>query len=127
MIMRNQKGYTFWSLGLTIVGVVFVAIIAMKLVPAYIEYFTIKKVMVKIKNELATNPMSKQEIITSFNHSSAVDDIKSIKATDLEIAKDADGATTVSVEYQVVVPLVGNVSALLDFDASTAAVAEAKE
>ena len=125
--MREQKGFTFWTLSLTIFSIVFVAIIGMKLVPAYIEYFTIKKVMAKIKNEIAQKPMSVTEIKTSFDRSSAIDDFKSVQSRDLDITRDAAGATTVSVEYQVVVPLVGNVSALLDFSVSTDAIADAKE
>ena len=124
--MRAQKGFTFWTLSLTVLSIVFVAIIGMKLVPAYIEYFTIKRVMIKIKNEIAGKPMSNNEIKMSFDHSSTIDDIKSVKPEDLEIAKNADGITTVSVDYQVVVPLVGNVSALLDFQASTEPVAIAE-
>ncbi len=124
--MRAQKGFTFWTLSLTVLSIVFVAIIGMKLVPAYIEYFTIKRVMIKIKNEIAGKPMSNNEIKMSFDHSSTIDDISSVKPEDLDIVKNAAGITTVSVDYQVVVPLVGNVSALLDFQASTEPVAIAE-
>ena len=119
--MHKQKGMTFIGLVLVIAGIVFVAIIAMKLVPAYIEFFTVKKTLLALKTNGSLKSMGVTEIQKSFDKTTAVDDIKSVNGRDLDIAKDDAGNTTVAVEYQVVVPLVGNVSALLDFKASTEA------
>jgi len=124
--MRDQKGFTFWSLSLTIVCAVFFLILGMKLVPSYIEYFTIKKALTTLKSNGSLKTMSKADIQTSFNHARLIDNIKSVTADDLEIGKDDAGNTTVSVEYQVKVPMVANITALLDFAASTDEAAGAK-
>ena len=119
--MHKQKGMTFVGLVLIIAGVVFVLVLSMKLVPAYIEFFTVKKTLLALKTNGSLKSMGVKEIQRSFDNSATIDDIKSVKGADLDIAKDDVGNTTVAVEYQVVVPLVANVSALLDFKASTEA------
>lgn len=122
--MHKQKGITFVGLVLIIVSVVFVLVLSMKLVPAYIEFFTVKKTLLALKTNGSLKSMGVREIQLSFDKTASVDDIKSVNGKDLDVAKDDAGNTTVSVEYQVVVPLVANISALLDFSASTEADAE---
>ena len=71
--------------------------------------------------------MSKGEISASFNRNAVIDNITIIKGSDLAVSKTATGETIVSVDYQTIVPLVGNVSALLDFSVSTDAAANLAE
>jgi hypothetical protein len=63
--------------------------------------------------------MSEDEIRRAFDRSTAIDDIHTVKPKDLKIRRNSDGETVVSTEYEVEVPLVANVSALLKFNAST--------
>ena len=121
--MHKQNGMTFLGMVLMIAGIVFVAIIGMKLVPAYIEYFSITKAITKIANDPAFDQMSKGDISASFNRNAVIDNITIIKGSDLAVSKTATGETIVGVDYQTIVPLVGNVSALLDFSVSTDAAA----
>lgn len=115
--MKKQQGMTFIGLVLMVAGVVFIAVIGMKLVPSYIEYASIKKAIKKVSNESGFNEMSTKDIKSSFEKSATIDDIKSITPNDLVISR-TDSGTSIEVEYQVVVPLVANVSALIDFKAS---------
>lgn len=117
--MHKQRGMTFIGLVLTIAIIVFVAVIGMKLVPAYIEYFSVKKALTKISNDPSFQEMSKHDIVASFDRTATIDNITVIGGKDLTVEKDDAGQTVVSAEYQALVPLVGNVSALLDFSAST--------
>jgi len=105
---------------LIIACVVFVAVIGMKLVPAYLEYFAVKKAITRISNEPNFRDMSKKDIADSFYKIALIDNIKEVSEADLIISQDDSGKTIISVEYQQVVPLMGNVSALLDFSVTTA-------
>lgn len=116
--MNKQRGMTFISLVLMVAGIVFIAVIAMKLYPAYSEYFAIKKAFASLKTQMASAEMSKADIVAAFDRQQAIDDFKSVSGKDLVIEKSADGMV-VSVEYSVVEPLMGNVSALVDFSLST--------
>ena len=115
----KQSGMTFIGLVLIIAAIVFVATIAIKLYPPYVEFLTIKKAITKVANDPSFAEMSPKQIKESFGKSATIDSIRVITSNDLTIAKGSDGKPVVSVEYQVVVPLVGNVSALLDFNASS--------
>lgn len=117
--MNNQRGMTFISLVAMIAAIVFVAVIGMKLWPAYSEYFAIKKAFMSLKNQLANGEMNKRDIIAAFDRQQAIDDFKSVQGKDLVVEQAPGGGTVVSVEYQYVAPLVGNVSALVDFKLST--------
>lgn len=117
--MYKQKGFTFWGLAFTLFVVAVIALLTMKLFPAYSEFFAVKRAMNRLQTEGSLSAMSKRDITRAFQRSSGIDDIRSIKASDLEISKARTGETVVSVDYEVVVPLVANVSALLTFHAST--------
>ncbi len=114
----KQGGATF--LGMLIVGamIVFVALIVMKMVPAYTEFFSVKKVLMAMKQE-PLDDMSKKEIMTSFDKRASTSYIDSVKGTDLTVEKNVSGETVVSVEYQITKPIMGNVSVLIDFSASS--------
>lgn len=115
--LKKQAGATL--LGMLFVGAMlfFVAIIAMKLFPAYQEYFSVKTVM-RAMNKEPLSSMSKKEIQDSFDKRANTSYITVIHGTDLIMGKNSAGETTVSAQYQVITPLFGNISVMMDFDAS---------
>lgn len=117
--MNKQRGMTFIGLVAMVAGIVFIAVIGMKLYPAYAEYFAIKRAFTSLKTQLAGGEVSKNDIYLAFERQRAIDDFKSVNGKDLVIEQDPSGKQVVSVEYSVVTPLVGNVSALIDFSLST--------
>lgn len=117
--MHKQRGITFIGLVFVVAAIVFVAVIGMKLTPAYLEFMSVKKVIAKIAREPSFAEMNKKDIVDEFDKGAVIDNIKVVQGSDLEITKQDSGKQIVSAQYQVVVPLVANVSALLDFKAST--------
>ena len=116
---NKQTGMTFIGLVLVIAAVVFIAVIGIKVAPAYLEFFSIKKIVNKIGHEANFAQMSKKEIMDEFNNGANISYVTVIKASDLIIEKD-DTGNLVKAEYQVVLPIVANASILLDFSTSTA-------
>jgi len=117
--MRKQRGMTFIGLLLMIAAALFIGMIVLKLTPAYLEYFNVKNAIKKIGNEPGFNEMTKKDIGDEFDRSASIDSIEVVQGRDLEVSKEESGKQVVSVEYQKVVPIIGNVSALLDFSVST--------
>ena len=118
--MRKQQGMSFLGLVIILAAVLSVVLAGIKVVPAYIEFMSVKKVMKKIANEPNLGDMSKKEIIEEFDRGANIDYITVVKGKDIEFSADANGKTVATIEYQVVKPLVGNLSALMDFKATTA-------
>ncbi|MDP3088666.1 MAG: DUF4845 domain-containing protein [Methylotenera sp.] len=114
---KKQAGATF--IGMLFVGaaVAFVALIAMKVFPAYQEYFSVKTV-IKALNKEPLSSMSKKEIQDSFNRRADTGYVDVVTGSDLTIDKNDAGETVVSVQYQVIKPLFGNASILIDFETS---------
>lgn len=118
MNRKQQRGVTLIGMLLWGIIIVFVAVLAMKLLPAYTEYFTIKKVLFDIGQDPEIKTMGNAAIRDKFTKRTMIDDIHSVKADDLEITKDG-GRTVVSVDYPFQTKVIGNVSLLVDFHASS--------
>lgn len=117
--MKHQRGMTFIGWVVVLALVISYVLIGVKVVPAYIEFFSVKKVLATMAKEPGFGTMSAKEIMDSFERRAAIDYISSVNSKDLEITK-VDGENVVSVEYSQKIPLVANISILLDFSASTA-------
>lgn len=116
--INKQQGMTFIGLVLVIAAVIFLAIIGMKVVPAYIEFSSVKNAIKYVAKDAAFATMSKKDIVTAFDKSASTSYITVIKGSDLVIVKEATG-NVVTADYQVLLPIVANASILLDFHATS--------
>lgn len=118
--MRKQGGMTF--IGFVIVAAIAISIIlaGVKIVPDYIEFFGVEKIIKRIGNDPDFDSMDKRQIMEMFDKGAAAGYVTVIKGSDLMFSKDANGKQVITAEYQVVKPLAFNLSALMDFKASTA-------
>jgi Domain of unknown function (DUF4845) len=116
--MLKQRGLSLVNLiiGLAVLG--FLGVMAAKMLPAYIEYFQVKKILATM-DQAGDLKNSVRDIRKSFETRNAIEDVKSVKGEDLEITKEG-GETVVSVSWSTKVPLVSNIAACLDFAVTTA-------
>ncbi len=119
-MLEKQKGMTF--LGFLIVAIVALSLLlaGIKIVPNYIEFLSVKKTITFVSNQANFKNMSNVEIIEAFDKSAGINYITVINGRDLIISTDANGQKVIAAEYEVVEPLVFNLSALMDFKASSA-------
>jgi hypothetical protein len=116
-MIEKQRGWTFWSL----LGVGFLivagALLFMKLMPVYLDNYKIKEAMHSVAEDPRAVDWNKRQIIRELSNILYIDygsDIVDLnKALSLEKENELK---YVRVKYEVVVPLVYNVSALVDFD-----------
>lgn len=113
--MKNQRG-------LSLVGFIFLAAIvgfvmftAFRCVPAWTEYFSLKKVLQATANEFSVDAQG-PVIRASFDRRASIDDLP-VKGSVIDISKD-NGKIGLSVAYQRKVPVAGNMSLLFDFEAA---------
>ena len=116
--MGKQRGVSLVGLIVTLAILGFVAIMVAKTMPAYLEYFGVKKVFATMEQS-GVMKGSVREIRYAFDKLNAIEDVKSIRGEDLEVTKEG-GEAVVSATWSVKVPLVHNISACLDFYATTA-------
>jgi len=113
--MRAQRGISLF--GMVIIGilVVLVAVVGMKTVPKYLDFFSVRRAIdAVVRDESGSSP---EAIRSAFDRQANISYIQVVKSSDLVITQ-IGGITKVGVSYEQVVPLVGNMSLLLEFDYS---------
>ncbi|MFP5409523.1 MAG: DUF4845 domain-containing protein [Gammaproteobacteria bacterium] len=123
--MQRIHAPKFRQHGLTMTGFLFVAavlvaaaMLAMKLVPAYIEFFSVKKILNTMSQDSSLGSKSNAEIRSDFGKRASVDYVTGVKPEQLAIDRRG-GVAVVSVDYEFRTKLFGNVSLIVDFSAST--------
>ena len=113
-IVNKQDGLSLSGLigALVVIGVV--GIFAMRMVPAYIEYNAIKSAIAKVKD----GGGSIREMQQAFNRHTSVNDVEAVRGQDLVFTRDGE-EVEISFAYEKRLPLMGNVSLLIDFAGTT--------
>ena len=98
---------------------IFMALLVFKLLPPYLEYFYVQKAVDGVAKELDLQTATTREIRSAFDRHAMIDNITTIRGEDLELIKDGNNAA-VDASYSVKVPIIANVAACIDFQASSA-------
>ncbi len=114
--MSKQTGVSFGGFIMGLVVFVVLAIMSMKLIPAYIENGKVQKALDAIVRDPAIQTAA--EIKEAFSkRANTMDDVTVVNPNDLEIVRKGNGFT-VSVSYSKKVKFAGNVSLLIEFNPS---------
>ncbi len=117
-MQRRQKGMSAIGILLILILVVFAALVGMRVTPAYIEYFAIKKAIASIAQSGDLRGGSVADVRKAFERHQAIDDFTSVGPQDLEISKDG-GEVVISFAYEKRVPLFYNISLVIEFAGSS--------
>lgn len=114
-----QSGVTFGGFLMILALLGGLAIFSMRLIPAYLENAKVQKAFDTITRDPAMQAATVAEIKESFSkRANIMDDVSIVTTSNLEISK-AEGKLTLSASYSKKIPLVGNVSLLLEFNPSS--------
>ncbi len=112
--IKSQRGISMLGVFVICAVIVLVAVAAMKIVPAYMEFSTVKKAAIASKDGAKTVA----DVQKNFDRRANVDDITVISARDLEVTKEGNNIV-VSFKYDKKIPMFQNLSVLLEFSASS--------
>jgi hypothetical protein len=118
---RMQRGMTMLGFLITLSVVILFLFCGMKIVPMYIEYYSVKKALTSIANEQSANASSKEAIRGLFARHIKIDYVKIIKPDMLKIDSTAEGFN-LSVDYERREPLIANLDVVAKFRAEQAVV-----
>jgi hypothetical protein len=113
-----QRGMSMTGIVLIIAGLLFVAILAMKLIPAYMHSAQIEHIFKAVVNDPEMQNAAVKDIRASYAKRATMDYITDITAEDIEVSKDG-GSLTLSASYAVKIPVAGNISLVLEFNPSS--------
>lgn len=115
-MMQQQRGMTIWSWLFVLGTIGFIALVAMKLFPIYMENMSVRK---------AVNQVAQGEGAASFNKRTAwvaltkqfyVDEVKSVEEDDVSVETNDDGVRELVVAYEVRTTLMYNVDIVVWFE-----------
>lgn len=114
----RQRGLSMIGFLFVAVILIFVAMLAMKLVPAYIEFASVKKILTSMSESSDLKSKSNAEIRSDFMKRAGVDYVTVVKPEDISVDRRG-GNPVVTVEYTFRTVLFGNLSLIADFKASS--------
>lgn len=117
-LKQSQRGLTMFGFLFAAIVFILIAMLAMKLVPAYIEFFSVKKILNTMGQDSALKSKGNAEIRGDFGRRASVGYVTAVKPDDLSIDRRG-GGLVISADYQFRTVLVGNVSLVVDFSASS--------
>lgn len=113
-----QKGISLSGLLMWSVVLIMVAILGMKLAPAYIEYASIQKALTGIAEDPNFKNTTPKQIRDSFLKRTQIDRISTVTGNDIEI-KIENKQRVLEINYSVTIPLVANISLFIEFNATS--------
>ena len=109
--------------GLSIIGFMFVAavvviavMIGFRMVPAYIEWMTVQKILAKTLED-SKQGFTLYQFRRDFDLKASADYIDSVRGSDVEVAKEGNELVATA-SWTRTLHLIGNVSLLLEFEAT---------
>lgn len=114
--MRKQRGVTLLGMLTAVIILVFVAVLIINLAPPYIHHFAVKDALKSLAEDPEIKNMSsKAKLRDTFLRKLQVNYVTNIPADKLEITKK-DGKTFLTIDYEVRVPLIANIDAMIKFN-----------
>lgn len=117
-MQSQQRGLSMIGFLFVAAVLVMIAMLAMKLVPAYIEYFSVKKILATMGQEPDLRSKSNGELRSDFAKRANTGYVTVVKPEHLTIDRSG-GTPVISADYEFRTKLFGNVSLVVDFSAST--------
>lgn len=116
MRMQRERGISLVGLIVVLAILGGIGLLAMQVVPTYIEYRAIQGAIERAKKD---GGESVKDIQDSFNKSAEVGYITAIQGRDLQIVREG-GEFEISFAYEKKIPLAGPASLLMEYEGTTA-------
>lgn len=113
--LKAQRGMSMWSGMFVIAVVAFFLFLGFKLFPPYMENFKVKNAIEGLARDPSIGTMTRGEMIVSLEKRFDIDNVDTVKPAQHLFLETRGRTRVIRITYEAVVPLFGNISALLDF------------
>ncbi len=117
-LRSHQIGATLWSMISIAVLVIFFTSLLIKLIPPYLDDMKVRAALDSIERQAKDSSMSNAQIMISLEKRFDIDSSTHIDLREDVVIAIEGRMKIVRIEYEAQVPLVFNISALLEFDHS---------
>lgn len=112
---KNQQGLAFMPLVFTVTLLFVVISIVFKIAPAYLNHSKVVAMLEQLKQEASGEKKTESEIKASLTKRININNIDDITQGDIAVNKQGN-AFKVLINYEVVKPIYGNLSVLIEFN-----------
>ncbi|GBE08260.1 hypothetical protein BMS3Bbin11_00573 [bacterium BMS3Bbin11] len=117
--MSKQKGASMWMLILGSALIVLFALVTMKLVPAYLDNNKVAHALDSLKKQPGVGNWSRRQILERVDNTLYIDLASNLlNLNEALVITKTKTKKVISIDYERVVPMAYNISALLDFENS---------
>lgn len=114
-LRQCQKGMSIPGMLIIAIMVGFFIMAAIRLVPPYVEHLSVKKIVQEVAREHDPNSQSTAKIRRALGMQFNTSQIYGLKVEDIDIYRKK-GKTYIDANYEVRVPMVGPIDAVIKFD-----------
>jgi len=112
--MHKQRGMSMSGMLFAVAIAAVLITVAIKLVPSYVEFSTVKSLMEDLKNDTETAGKGQRAVLDRIGNKLYINSITDVTQNDFTYKKGPNGFE-LSVEYEVRKPLFGNLEAVMSF------------
>jgi predicted membrane protein len=113
----RQRGMSMISWLVVLAVAVFFILIGIKMVPTYMENYSIRTVLKNMENDRSVRTMSPAEMRNSFIKRIKINSVYDFDRNAIKIKKEKNG-TLFAVDYEIRKPVAGNVAIVMSFSES---------
>lgn len=113
--MKNKQkgaGLIAWVFVLAMIG--FIALLAIRVLPPYMEYLTVSSVVQSLKDDPDLRGAQRLAVLSALDKRFQINDVKSVERDDITTEQVSEGLQVV-VEYENRFPLLGNFDGVATF------------
>ncbi|MCK9619964.1 MAG: DUF4845 domain-containing protein [Methylobacter sp.] len=114
LLLKRQQGLTLISLVFILGLIGFFVMLTLKIVPIYLDHGKVKSALEALKATPELQTKSEYEIRDSLNKRFSINYVYDVKPENIKVIKHGN-YVKVDIEYETVVKLVSNLSALAEF------------
>jgi hypothetical protein len=113
-LQKKQRGATIWSVSFILLLIGFVAFTVLRLFPVYMEDFAIASSVESVVNDTAAEYRGARSVRQTLFKRLKFNNVKALDNQQVSVIREGDHYN-INVDYEVVVPYIGNISLLINF------------
>ncbi len=113
--LKHQQGLTFISLVFVLGFIAIVTLLILKVGPIYLDHSKVSSALAAVEQLTDVETMSEAEVRRSLDKRFNMNYVTGVTQDDIKIVKIGN-YLKVTIEYEVVKPIVGNLSVLVNFN-----------
>lgn len=114
----RESGVTMWGLFSIAFLVVIFALLLFKLIPPYLDDLKISNALTSLKRQAEGGSMSRRDILIALEKRFDIDSVTHVDLRRDVIIRKRGTMAVITIDYEAQVPLVYNISALMEFNHS---------